>query len=350
MANNRSRAWCFTLNNYSDNEYYQLVGHDETILTSTNIKYLIVGKEVGANLTPHLQGYIVFTNAVRLATCKALIPRAHWETRRGTHEQARAYCMKEFNYVERGTPPMSQEEKGEAGKQSIELRWKLAKEGKFEELPPEMIKTYEYIHRKAIQKKDLDKIENYWIVGPSGCGKSRYVRDNFPGFYDKRINKWWDGYNHEEVVLIDDIDDKHEFIAHDLKRWADRYAFSCEVKGGNLKAVRPKHVIVTSQYRIGQIFKDPEAESALRRRFHEVVWDAVDQCFKLNDKAFDVSFKPAETAEMDVSHEAPSLVNDSDLVDDYIDELMQEPIIEVQSQNSWVLNNEDIPDNFPGFL
>ena len=281
----KCRNWVFTLNNYTEEEEASL------LILPSGVKYLIVGKEMVQ--TPHLQGYVVFTSQVRLFTCKKLLPRAHWEQRKGSHEQARDYCKKEGNWWERGAAPASQAEKGEKGKQSIQERWELAKAGQFEQLPPEQLRIYEYIHRKSQMKEDLDEMRNYWICGESGCGKSRWVRDHCDHFYDKRINKWWDGYNHEEIVLIDDLDVSHAFIGHDLKRWADRYAFACEVKGGNLPKIRPRHIIVTSQYRINEVWKDAETQAAIRRRFHEVVWDPVDRVFKLNNGPFDVSFHPA---------------------------------------------------------
>jgi len=170
-------------------------------------------------------------------------------------------------YEERGVRPMSQKDKGVCGKQSIEERWALAKEGRFEELPPEQIKTYEYIYAKFTTVVDRPVLENFWIWGPSGCGKSRHVRDTYTVFYSKGMSKWWDGYQGEETVVLDDFDPSHgKFLAYYVKIWADHYVFNGEVKGGMLR-IRPKTLIVTSQYNLHACFEEEEAVSALLRRF-----------------------------------------------------------------------------------
>lgn len=273
MAQVRSRGWCFTINNYTI--------EDITKCEQCVCKYITYGREVGESGTPHLQGFIYFDNAKTLAAVKNCFhPTAHLEKQRGTTAQAIEYCHKEDeNPYERGTKPMTQQEKGDAGKQSIEERWALAKEGKFEELPPEMIKTYEYIYRKSVEIADRNVLDNLWICGPSGCGKSKFVRDTYPLFYSKGMNKWWDGYNHEPVVCLDDFDPKHgEYLDYYLKIWADHYSFNAEVKGGMLR-IRPVTVVVTSQYSIEACFKDPEAVAAVKRRFKVKRWEPMFNSF-----------------------------------------------------------------------
>jgi len=54
-----SNGWCFTLNNYSETEFSSIV-----LLLEQNDKYwYIVGKEIGEEGTPHLQGYIALKDS-----------------------------------------------------------------------------------------------------------------------------------------------------------------------------------------------------------------------------------------------------------------------------------------------
>lgn len=61
---------------------------------------LVVGKETCPTTgREHLQGYVSFANARSLAWWKNQFPGAHVEPRRGSEEQAVAYCRKEGNVV-----------------------------------------------------------------------------------------------------------------------------------------------------------------------------------------------------------------------------------------------------------
>lgn len=262
----RSRGWCITLNNYTDDDF------DVVFATQFDTKYCVWGKEVGESGTPHLQGYVYYNTVKSFSQVKLLFPTGHIEKQRGTCQQASDYCKKDGDYWEHGELPLSDSNKGERGKQSITERWELAKEGRFQELPPEQLKLYEYIHAKYTDVVDRTELHNTWIFGPSGCGKSKWIRENTDVFYNKGMNKWWDGYAGEETVVLDDMDPKHgEYLGYFLKIWADHYVFNGEVKGGMLK-IRPKWIIVTSQYSIDQVFPDEETRTAIHRRFKKMTW------------------------------------------------------------------------------
>lgn len=230
-------------------------------------KYLVYGREIGESLTPHLQGTIAFECNKRLSGVRKLVPRAHWEPTRRLQESV-AYCKKDGNVYESGVLPLT---KSECAKKGIAERWALARSGKFEELPPENIKTYEYIYRKSMVVESRSELLNEWRCGDSGSGKSSGVRRDYgDSLYVKDATKWWDGYAGEETVVIDDWDpETTKYLRRYLKIWADHYPFKAEVKGGSME-IRPKRVIVTSQYTIEMCFPDEKDYEAINRRFETI--------------------------------------------------------------------------------
>lgn len=87
--------WCFTVNNYSEEEYTELLNGE--------FNYVIIGKEVGNNGTPHLQGYLQLKTKKRLTAMKKIHNTAHWEIARGTPEENKVYCSKQKKFEERGS-------------------------------------------------------------------------------------------------------------------------------------------------------------------------------------------------------------------------------------------------------
>lgn len=116
---------------------------------------------------------------------------------------------------------------------------------------------------------ELDRCTGIWLTGPSGCGKSRKARVDFPDYYLKAANKWWDGYQDQKNVILEDLGLEHACLGHHLKLWADRYDFIAEVKGSSVR-LRPENIVVTSQYRIEDIWQDEATREALKRRFKVV--------------------------------------------------------------------------------
>lgn len=87
-----------------------------------------------------------------------------------------------------------------------------------------------------------------WIHGSAGIGKSRWIRKTFgTQAWPKSQNKWWDGYNQQPVVYIDDFDKNGTVLSHYFKIWTDIYSFNGEIKGDT---IIPTYYlfIVTSNY------------------------------------------------------------------------------------------------------
>jgi len=113
------------------------------------------------------------------------------------------------------------------------------------------------------------ELRNYWIWGASGVGKSRGTREFFgdENIYPKPLNKWWDGYNNQRVVLIEEVSPRDkDWLSEKLKVWADHYPFIAEQKGKSAM-IRPPIIVVTSNYSLEECFPEPQQHEPLQRRF-----------------------------------------------------------------------------------
>lgn len=264
----RSRKWVFTLNNYTADDLEQVHSLPTT--------YWIYGKEVGETGTPHLQGCMFFKSARTLGQCSKLLPRAFIETMAGTPAQAIEYCKKDGDWSECGTPPLSQEAKGDLEK----ARWKKARlaaeAGDFDSIDDDIFLRH-YANIKKIKAdyrpipECMGELDFHWYVGPTGCGKTRKAWDENPGLYKKLRSKWWDNYNGEDCVLIDEWSPDLHMLASHLKEWCDHYPFRAETKGGTI-TIRPKKLIITSNYTIEECFPNPQDCLPLLRRFNVTTW------------------------------------------------------------------------------
>lgn len=276
MPNPKSRMWCFTLNNYSDDDVARLKALDLEAL-----RYTCVGKEVGDSGTPHLQGFLYFKSAVRLTTVKRVVgDRAHCEIAKGNLEQNFTYCTKDGDFFEVGERPMFQCEKGAAERERYKRAFSMAKsgdmDGLIEECPDIAMRHYTTIKRIRVDELHKRKLANCdpqgrmaWYWGPAGTGKSRKAREENPDAFIKDCNKWWCGYSDQDVVIVEDVDGENKkWMCRLLKIWADIYPFNAEVKTGSTGLIRPKMIIVTSNYHPEDIWEDPRELEPILRRFH----------------------------------------------------------------------------------
>lgn len=283
----QAKCWCFTLNNYTEDECSQL----KVLGESGDVKYLILGKEVGEQGTPHLQAFCIFNTAKRFTQLsKKLFPDRCGQIkpmyRKSNPYACFKYCSKDGDFIEYGSRP---EPPGVPGRrrQTVDYASAIvaAKEDKLDELAesdPGLFLRYNrtlcYIRDNAPKNlKDLKGCCGLWVVGPSNSGKSHYVRETFgrENVHDKPLNKWWGTYRGQRVVLLDDVSTECTWIGPFLLRWADKYPFPVEVKNSETY-IRPELIAVTSNYTIQEIFfSSPLLVKALQERFRVKKMDKV---------------------------------------------------------------------------
>lgn len=254
MENKSFRNTCFTLNNWTEEEYEAIIQWD--------CKYLIVGKEVGKEGTPHLQGYVEWKSSKKFDTLKNLNERIHWEERKGKSEQAATYCKKEGNFFEKGklSKPGKRTDLEKIGDLIIE---KTPMKEIALQNPAHFIRYHRGMKALAEILKEDRKERPYveWRWGSTGVGKTRYCVEKHKSYYIKDGTKWWDGYDQQEAIIIDDFAgmDLREFL-----RLCDWYKYQGEVKTGYTKINSP-FIYITCDKPPSHFWTGEELEQASRR-------------------------------------------------------------------------------------
>jgi len=95
-----SKRWCFTLNNWTDQDRSSIVP-----VLSKVCSICLIGSEVGEEGTPHFQGYCEFLVKCRPVS-HGLTERIHWEKCKGNRASNVTYCEKDGDIVfSMGLPP-----------------------------------------------------------------------------------------------------------------------------------------------------------------------------------------------------------------------------------------------------
>jgi len=265
IDNARARNWCFTLNNYTQEEF------DEAEELGARQNYIVIGKEKGTNGTPHLQGYIEYPNAVRGTAIRKLFNgRAHWEVRKGTAKQASEYCKKEGAFTEFGTLSAQ-------GKRTDleEVGAAIVGGSSIKEVACTFPGTYIKYHKgiaalkSAMYEHRSTKPHVIWRWGATGTGKSKGARDAHPSYYIKDGTPWWDGYEQQAAIIIDDFDGKWPY--RDLLRLLDYGPYQGQFKGGYVPVNSPT-IYITCEYPPDKAFHNADGDiSQVLRRIDEII-------------------------------------------------------------------------------
>lgn len=189
---------------------------------------------------------------------KKMCKHTHWQ-QVAKDNGASAYCLKEETRFEGpwefGTKPLDR-----TSTKDWDKIWEQAKSGAIEDIPADIrIRCYSTLKRiekdyQVIPDRTHEK-KAYWYWGKPGTGKSRKAYQDNPIRFKKLANKWWDGYQNQKVVVLDDIGkETATMLAYHLKLWADPWNnHPGEIKGGQV-ALSYDTLIITSNYSLEECF------------------------------------------------------------------------------------------------
>jgi hypothetical protein len=266
----KSRKWVFTINNWTDEDWKGVIELGKEIEEDGG--YLIVGKEVGEEGTPHLQGYVRFKNPrSRKELVKRFLKRAWIACAKGSETENYHYCAKQGCEEEWGI--YKEDEKGR--RNDLELARRMVVENYSLYAIGMTVGAQATKHAELLKRvepsRGLRKVEVIWLWGPPGTGKTRTAWE-----YCKRLNefedpwmssrslKWWDGYEGQREIIIDDF--RADFCTyHELLRILDIYPFRVEVKGGS-RLLMAELIIITSCFPPDKVYNTREDIGQLLRR------------------------------------------------------------------------------------
>jgi len=128
-------------------------------------------------------------------------------------------------------------------------------------------------------------VEVTWIYGKSRTGKTSHVYKNHKEPFRPISYKWWDSYDGDQVVLIDDFrPDWCTFV--NLLGLTDRYPFRVECKGGSRQALFTKIYITSiySPYELYQNGKEPIEQLINRIKYFYFAYIDKNGDYKIQEK------------------------------------------------------------------
>lgn len=231
------------------------------------IKEYVIAQEKHEDGGLHLHAFIKFEKKVYLTPTKFDIGEHH-----GNYQVAKCwkaverYCKKGGDFIANIDLDNARMKKAKRNAELLKMDvCEAVDEGEISLFQVKSFVQSKEIYNLKKQKQADEERTNYWIVGEPGIGKSQWARRTFPNAFKKACNKWWDGYQGEPAVIMDDLDTN--VLGHYLKIWGDNYFCTGEVKGGTIP-LSYKNMVITSNYKISQLWRDDKVmAAAIARRF-----------------------------------------------------------------------------------
>jgi len=246
-----SVKWCFTLNNYTDDEISSIVP-----LFKEFCKIAFFAKEVGESGTPHLQGYCEFKSKKRpISVFGSTTNRIAWAKAKGDMKSNLKYCSKEGS-----------------------LFFSIGIPKPVRTINPNMFYNYQQEIYDMIQEEPDDRTINWYWEADGKTGKSSFTKYLCVHHNAIVLNgKATDCFNAVLEYMNTNNGNSPEIIIYDIPRCqADYVSFQaiekikdgCFYSGkyeGGMCLFNPPHIICFSNY-----FPNTDAISADRWNIHNI--------------------------------------------------------------------------------
>lgn len=257
------RNLCFTLNNWGADELKLLKEYDAS--------YIVIGKEVGENGTPHLQGYLEVSNPRSFSAIKKKFPRCHFEQRRGTAKQAADYCKKDGDFFETGSMSCQG-----VRNDLVALKEQIQSGVSVDTIVQENPRAFHEFGRTLTRLEDIElrkKFRNFmtegiWLFGGTGVGKSHRAMENYhpdTHYIWKDDKGWQDDYTGQETVIINDF--RGSITYRTMLELVDKWPFHLSRRGRAPAPFLAKKVIITSSLPPEEIYTNLSERDSLEQLY-----------------------------------------------------------------------------------
>lgn len=256
------------------------------------LKRGFVALEVGAEGTPHLQGFVHLKNAKTLTALKKMLGsnRYHVEKAMGTDYENWAYIMEDNegkvqgdSLIEWGDAPAEEGEpdawdnilmmiEGGANNREIVRKW-----------PSIAIRCMSAIQRYRVDYEWAEcrawrDVEVTYISGPTGCGKSRSVLYHDDGRVNTDVYRCTNGkhpfdkYDGEGTIVFEEF--RSQYTCRDMLNWVDGHPMLLPARYADRMA-KFTNVVILSNWRFEEQYRSvqeasPETHKAWLRRVSNV--------------------------------------------------------------------------------
>lgn len=226
------------------------------------IKFIVIGEEICPETQrKHWQIAVSFNSPRSLNSIIKIAKPRHVEVCYKSLQVNEKYCEKDGNLILKH---------GDYSKQGHRTDLELACDvimngGSMSDIEPVMLVKYDKGLTKLRELHQPDrnfKPNVLWIWGSAGVGKTKFAVEYDDNHYIKDGTQWWDNYDHENTIIIDDFDARWPY--RDFLRLLDRYKYQGQIKGGFVK-INSKNIIITCEFPPQQFWSGNELKQVTRR-------------------------------------------------------------------------------------